>query len=1845
MTIYYINTGTSPNKGDGDTLRTAFNKINLNFQYLSTATGNGGGSYTLPIASNSTLGGVKGGVSTGIVINPEGVLYSSINNTATNGITFATGAPDGNGVRTRVWQLSVATTTTLGGVRSSPTILITDDGKAQTRYFGTGSNGITFSDADWTDPNNLGHIMRTWSLLPATTSTLGGVKVYPGGSIKVQSDGVVSVATQYISGTGTQVDIVWPDDGVTPPTVAYNVLPATGAVLGGVKIGAGVNVDVDGTISVTTGAFALQTATNTILGGVKIGGGFSIAPDGTISAQSPLVPIADTPPGGASDGELWWSSNATNLYIRYAGAWIDASPSSGSGGTYTLTTATHSALGGVKIGTGINIDGNGVISVTTASFALQTATTSTLGGVKVGAGLSVAGDGTISAIGTTGTQAVFIADYPPYPSYEGELWWDSASNNLLINYSGIWIDATPATPPPSPYSLPTATQSVLGGVKIDNVTITIDQNGVISSNGGGGGGSTTWGLLGNKNNSSGPDTIALGTNAGYNSQGLYAISFGSGAGQFNQGQWSVAIGVDAGGTDQAATGIAIGKAAGQVSQSISTVAIGNNAATLRQGQGATAIGDMAGFSDQGFEAVALGNSAGSNYQGVHAIAIGSYAGLYSQGAGAIAIGNHAGANTQTAYSVVINASGSVLDAPTAGLYIAPIRPDTTTSATTWSVFYNSATKELTTASATASSLPTASQFTLGGIKIGSGLTISGNGTVSVPTASTSTFGIIKLGTGFVESPAGTFNVDYSGTLPVATTSTLGAVKLSTTGALLVEPNGQLSNLYINTASNGLYFITYPPDGVGHRIRDWRIAQATTTTLGGVVIGSNIEINTATSAISVPKASTSTLGVIKVFPGGVFGVSNDGTLDFAASFANGTGTQYVLTWPDDGITPPVFSFNLLPATTSTIGGVKVDGTTINIDGNGVISSVGGGATFTVTNVSYFTNDVEYLTSSTLNQYVNAIIIQSDTAPASTTSTFWYDTVSGRTYTYFDGSWVDTNPNIAILPTASTSTLGVVKIGTGISIDNSGTISVGALPAVFELTSSTAVVSLSSDGRLTLPNGIEFGLPWGAGYPAITSPEVTDFIIRTSNTTTSNSWSFSQDGVTRFPSDLVFRGDNGAQAIIGNEGESSFNLKLTTQNGIAKINLPSWNDMYISGVQGIDVVVADNTWTFRKDSILQLPVGGDIVDSNNVSVLGGGGGATTWANITDITNNNGPTNIAIGQSSGENQKYASVAIGAYAGRSDVTTADYVSGDTNTTTLVVSAAYNIFKNMVITGTGFTSGQTVVSIFNTNTVIISDFPDSTPSGTLTFTGVQDQYAVAIGAEAGRINQSAFAVAIGREAGVESQGWGSVAIGYGGGQVNQGVQSIGILGGNAEQGDGAIAIGARSGGGYHTSHVYASGNNIDTIVLTDYVSGIVPGMTITGTGFTSGQYVTSVNWPYTLNISAPPDTTPEGLLTFTGGQGANAIAIGNMAGLNLQAANSIVINASGSPLDSQWNTAGLFIAPIRNDITNTNNVLYYDDYTKELTYGPASTASTYTLVAATTATLGGVKIDGTTIHIDVNGVISSTAAGSSSTWAALGGKVGLTGPTEIALGYTAGFAQGSNSIALGNGAGQGTQSAESVAIGHMAAQNGQGANAIAIGSYAGQTSQPANSIVINASGSAINGSASGFFVAPVREDTFIDNIAYYNTVTNEVTYAPNIITAPHQLSSGTVSVTVLGTATNYFSQGHAHNLGEVDMTTGTYIVFDSTLNQDNWSGAIGDGVSTSSLGLFTRVGPIELIAGAYSNRWDFNTNGTLTLPSGGTISYTPAVAGNWAGAAPTTIQQAIDRLAAAVKALNGTGA
>jgi hypothetical protein len=92
------------------------------------------------------------------------------------------------------------------------------------------------------------------------------------------------------------------------------------------------------------------------------------------------------------------------------------------GTTYTLPTASGSVLGGIKLGSGLSIDGSGVVSVTggSSNYVLPTASTGTLGGVKVDGTTITINNGVISAIGGGGTSTgVTIGDVGAYLTTNG----------------------------------------------------------------------------------------------------------------------------------------------------------------------------------------------------------------------------------------------------------------------------------------------------------------------------------------------------------------------------------------------------------------------------------------------------------------------------------------------------------------------------------------------------------------------------------------------------------------------------------------------------------------------------------------------------------------------------------------------------------------------------------------------------------------------------------------------------------------------------------------------------------------------------------------------------------------------------------------------------------------------------------------------------------------------------------------------------------------------------------------------------------------------------------------------------------------------------------------------------------------------------------------------------------------------------------------------------------------------------------------------------------------------------------------------------------------------------------
>ena len=70
----------------------------------------------------------------------------------------------------------------------------------------------------------------------------------------------------------------------------------------------------------------------------------------------------------------------------------------------------------------------------------------------------------------------------------------------------------------------------------------------------------------------------------------------------------------------------------------------------------------------------------------------------------------------------------------------------------------------------------------------------------------------------------------------------------------------------------------------------------------------------------------------------------------------------------------------------------------------------------------------------------------------------------------------------------------------------------------------------------------------------------------------------------------------------------------------------------------------------------------------------------------------------------------------------------------------------------------------------------------------------------------------------------------------------------------------------------YVPSGSSGTTLKVNSTTGIIVGMYIDGTGFTSGQTVTNKVNTTTLIISAPPDSTPSGALTFTSGNMTSTI-------------------------------------------------------------------------------------------------------------------------------------------------------------------------------------------------------------------------------------------------------------------------------------------------------------------------------------------------------------------------------------
>jgi len=348
MAKQIIQLGSGANSGDGDPIRTAFTKVNANFNELynyvvaipaaqvpSDWNATSGyaqilnkptipAAYTLPPASPTTLGGVK--IGAGISIDGSGVISAS--GAAAGLITGTTLSPN-------VVTSSLTTVGTLINLSVTNPIAGSVTGNA-----GTVTNGVyttgTYSNPSW--------------ITSLQYSKLIGAPTF------------AAVAT-----SGSYADL-------TGKPNAYALPAATSTSLGGV-IPDGTTISISGTgaIAVAAGGHTHNASTLS---------GTTLAANVVTSSLTTVGTITNgTWSGsfGAVSGTNLTSLNASNL-------------SSGTVPIARLSAATTSALGIVQPdGSTITVSGGVISSV------LPLATTSTLGGVKVdGTTITISG-GVISA--------------------------------------------------------------------------------------------------------------------------------------------------------------------------------------------------------------------------------------------------------------------------------------------------------------------------------------------------------------------------------------------------------------------------------------------------------------------------------------------------------------------------------------------------------------------------------------------------------------------------------------------------------------------------------------------------------------------------------------------------------------------------------------------------------------------------------------------------------------------------------------------------------------------------------------------------------------------------------------------------------------------------------------------------------------------------------------------------------------------------------------------------------------------------------------------------------------------------------------------------------------------------------------------------------------------------------------------------------------------------------------------------------------------------------------------------------------------------------------------------------
>jgi len=803
------------------------------------------------------------------------------------------------------------------------------------------------------------------------------------------------------------------------------VLPAASAeTRGGIRVGRGLNVS-DDVLSVDEEISAITPATRDSLGGIMVGSRLSITDEGVLSADT--IPTATNIRLGGVVVES--DANIARTIERYFPASGETLPvhtqaiatrnslgvvKIGDGLSiteeglltadaqdFTLTPASADSLGGVKIGSGLSIDANGVLSADAQDFTLTAATADSLGGVKVGSRLSIDSNGVLSAdalqsastsrlggvvVESDANIARTIERYFPSVTADSEILpvlssipaatRESIGGVIIGNGLSITEDGLLSADAQN-FTLTAATAESLGGIKVGNsLTIT---NGVLNYN------------LPNAS------TVTKG--------GVVYAADNDIANTIERYFPSVTADTE---IIPALTSIPVATA-----ESLGGVKIGNGLSITEDG---LLSADAQNFTLTPATRDSLGG-----------VKIGARLSIDSLGV--------LSADTVQTYTLTAATSDSL-----GGVFV---ESDENISRTIQKYFPTVSADEIIPV---LTSIPVATNESLGGVIIGDGLTISENGilsaeaqTFTLTPATHDSLGGIKVGDGLSITGGGVLTAlaqDF--TLTAATTSSLGGVK--------IESDENVATMIENYFPSDWEFVpaltSIPP--------------ATHESLGGVIVGDGLSITDgglltvdSVAPYTLPAASADSLGGVKIGTSLTFVNS---VLDYNLPVASSTTRGGIkigrgLTMTGEILSADAQDFTLTAATTDSLGGVKIAG------------------------------DAEI--AAMIEEYFPTVSGET-IAPLYSIPAATYDSLGG----IIPGVTMSIKDGVLdyYLPTASSTQLGGVKIGRGLTITD-GLLSADAQDFTLKPATTSqlggvkigARLSITADGILSADSVAPYTLP--------------------------------------------------------------------------------------------------------------------------------------------------------------------------------------------------------------------------------------------------------------------------------------------------------------------------------------------------------------------------------------------------------------------------------------------------------------------------------------------------------------------------------------------------------------------------------------------------------------------------------------------------------------------------------------------------------------------------------------------------------------------------------------------------